>query len=66
MYTKLVDENIKWHNIKYRCYADYAQVYITLKPYDKWDDITYLIEACFEDTSIWMNSTMLKLNKGKT
>ena len=40
MYTKLVDENIKWHNIKYRCYADYAQVYITLKPYDKWDDIS--------------------------
>jgi len=39
---------------------------MTLKPYDKLDDISSSIEACIEDISIWMNSNMLKLNKDKT
>ena len=40
MYTKPVGEIIKWHNIKYHCYADDTQVYMTLKLCDKWDDIS--------------------------
>ena len=49
MYAKLVGEIIKWHNIKYYCYTDDTQVYLTLKP---WDDISSSIEACIEDKSI--------------
>ena len=63
MYTKPVSEISKRHNIKYFCYADDAQVYMTLKPYDKWDDISSSIEACIAEISTWMSSNMLKLNK---
>ena len=35
MYTKPVGEIIKWYNIKYNCYADDTQLYMTLKPFDK-------------------------------
>ena len=66
MYTKPVGEIIKRYNIKYHCYADDTQVYMTLKPCDKWDDISSSIEACIADISTWMNSNMLKLNKDKT
>ena len=38
-------------------------MYTTLKPYDKWDDISSSIEACIADISVWMNSNMLKFNK---
>jgi len=38
MYTKLVGEIIKQHNINYYCCADDTQVYMTLKSPDKWDD----------------------------
>jgi len=66
MYTKPVDEIIKQHNIKYHCYAYDTHVYMTLKPCDKWDDISFSNEACLEDISIWMNTNMLKLKKDKT
>jgi len=59
MYTKPVGEIIKRHNIKYHCYADDTQVYMTLKPCDKWDDISSSIETCIADIN------MLKLNKDK-
>ena len=39
MYTKPVGEIIKRYNIKYHCYADDTQFYMTLKPCDKWDNI---------------------------
>ena len=32
MYTKPVGEIIKQFNIKYHCYADDTQVYMTVKP----------------------------------
>ena len=65
MYTKLVREIIKRHSIKYHCYANDTQVYLTLKPCDKWDDISFSTEAFIEHIGIWMNSNMLKLNKDK-
>ena len=30
---------MKLLNIKYYCYADDAQVYVILKPCDKWDEM---------------------------
>jgi len=65
MYTKPVGEIIKWHNFKYHSYADDSRVYITLKPCEKLDETSSLIEACIDDISTWMNSNMLKLNKDK-
>ena len=61
MYTKPVGEIIKYH-----CYADESQVYMTLNGCDKWDDILSSIEACIADISTWMKSNMLQLNKDKT
>ena len=46
MYTKPVGEIVKRHNIKYHCYVDDTQMYMTLKPRDKWDDISSTVEAC--------------------
>ena len=66
MYTKLVGEIIKRHNIKYRCHVDDTRVYMTLKPSDKWDGISSSIETYIEDITICMNSNMLTLNKDKT
>jgi len=62
MYTKPVGEIIKRYSIKYHCYADYTQVYMTLKSCDKWDDIS----ARIVDMRTSRNSNMLKLNKDKT
>ena len=66
MYTKPVGEIIKRYNIKYHCHADDTQVYTFLKPCGKLDNISSSIEACIANTSTWMNSNMLKLNKNKT
>jgi len=66
MYTIPVGEIIKQHNIEYHYYADDTQVYLTLKPCNKWDDISSSIKFGFADISTWMSSNMLTLNKDKT
>ena len=43
----------------YHCYADDTQLYMTLKPSDKWDAISASIEPC-------IGEIMLKVNKDKT
>ena len=48
MYTKPVIKNIKWLNIKHNCYADDKQINMTLKSFDKWDNISSSIK-----TFIW-------------
>ena len=58
MYTKSVGEIIKRYNIKYHCYANDTQMYMTLKPCGKWDDISSSIGTCIEHIGIWMNSNM--------
>jgi len=63
---KPVGEIIKRQDIKYHCYVDDTQVYMILKPCDKWDDISSSVEACIAGISVWMNSNMLKLNKNIT
>jgi len=66
MYTKPVGEIIKRHNIKYYRNADNTQVYTTLKPHDKWDDVSSSNKTCIENINIWMKCNMLKLNQDKT
>jgi len=66
MYTRPVCEVIKRLDIKHHWYADDTQVYMTLKPCDKWDDISSSMEARIEDIGICMNNKLLKLNKDKT
>ena len=39
---------------------------MNLKPCYKWDDISSSFEACITDINIWMNSTVLKVNRLKT
>ena len=58
--------NLIRYIIKYQCYADDTQMYMTLKSCDIWYDISSSIEACNADRSTWMNSNMLKCNKNKT
>ena len=38
---------------------------MTLKPFDKWDDVSFSIDVFIADTNIWMESKMLKLDKTK-
>ena len=52
MHTKPIVELIKRPNFKYHCYTDDTQVYMTLKPCDKWDDISSSIEVCIEHIGI--------------
>ena len=47
MCTKLVDENIKRQNIKYQYYVKNTQVFMTLKPCDKWNDISSSLKLVF-------------------
>ena len=51
MYTKPHREIIKRQSIKYHCYADDTQVYMTLKQCRKWDNISSSTEACIADIS---------------
>ena len=44
MYTNPVGGIIKSHS-----YVDDTQINMTLRPRDKWDDISSSIEACIED-----------------
>jgi len=41
-------------------------MYMTIKPCDKWQDISSSIEGCIGDISIWIKSKMKKLDKNKT
>lgn len=55
----------KRHNTKYYCYAGDTKVSISLKTFDKLDNISSSMEACITDISIQVTSNMLKLNKAK-
>ena len=37
---------------------------MTLKPCDKWDDISCSIEVCIAEISIWINSSISVRNVG--
>ena len=51
MYTNPLGEVIKRHGLKYHCYADDTQIYMTLKRRDSIDEAVYAMEDCLADTS---------------
>ena len=67
IYLQPVGNIIKTHNIKYHCYADDIQLYVSFPP----TRTTMLsaakqLEACIKDINTWMDSTGLKLNHLKS
>ena len=65
IYTKPVGDIVKKHNLRYHCYADDTQIYLSIKPDENWASERSAIEACVADVGGWMNRNMLKLNQEK-
>ncbi|PME06503.1 hypothetical protein A8A06_07420 [Escherichia coli] len=55
---------IRKHGVRFHCYADDTQLYLSMKP----DDSNQLVklQACLEDIKTWMASNLLLLNSDKT
>ena len=55
------------HDIKYHCYADDIQLYISFSP-NQVDSLNAVrkLESCVEDIRVWMSSHSLKLNDEKS
>ena len=60
-YTDIVKE----HNLRYNCYADDTQIYLSIKLNENWASERSAIEACVADVGGWMNRNMLKFNPKK-
>ena len=43
-----------------------TEMYLVIKPLDNWKNISRRLEICLSDVSVWMRSTMLKLNQDKS
>ena len=56
---------MKKHNLRYHCYADDTQIYLSIKLDENWASERSAIEACVADVGGWMNRNMLKLNQEK-
>ena len=65
IYTKPVGDIVKKHNLRYHCYADDTQIYLSIKPNENWASERSATEACVADVGGWMNRNMLKLNPEK-
>ena len=66
IYTKPVGDIVKKHNLRYHCYADDTQIYLSIKPNENWASERSAIEACVADVGGWMNRNMLQLNQEKS
>ena len=66
VYTKPVGDIVKKRNLRYHCYADDTQIYLSIKPDENWASERSAIEACVADVGGWMNRNMLKLNQEKS
>ena len=66
IYTKPVGDIVKKHNLRYHCYADDTQIYLSIKLDENWASERSAIEACVADVGGWMNRNMLKLNQEKS
>ena len=66
IYTKPVGDIVKKHNLRYHCYADDIQIYLSVKPDENWASENSAIEACVAEVGGWMNRNILKLNQEKS
>ena len=65
IYTKPVGDIVKKHNLRYHCYADDTQIYLSIKLDENWASERSAIEACVADVGGWMNRNMLKTEPRK-
>ena len=65
IYTKPFGDTVTKHNLRYHCYADDTQIYLSIKPNENWASERSAIEACVVDVGRWKNRNMLKLNQEK-
>jgi hypothetical protein len=66
IFAQPISEICRRHNFSHQSYADDTQVYLVIKPLDNWKNISRRLEICLSDVSVWMRSTMLKLNQDKS
>ena len=66
MYTSPTADIIRKHGLKYHCYADDTQIYISVDPtHSSVNDAIQQIEACLDELRQWMSRNCLKLNNAK-
>ena len=68
IYTLLISDIAKSHNVSYHTYADDTQLYLTFDPKESNGLETALttLSACVMDIKAWMCRNKLKINEGKT
>ena len=54
------------YGLRYHCYADDTQLYVSFNPKTSTDVIIRNLEACISSVKCWMQTNMLKLNDEKT
>ena len=65
LYTKDIEQIVKYHGLKLQCYADDVQVYISFRE-DKTNEAENKLVDCLKDIKNWMSANFLKLNTDKT
>ena len=68
LYTSLIADIIKFHNLQYHLHADDTQLYISFRT-DCIYDLSLAkssVECCVNDIDYWMVNNSLKLNQEKT
>ena len=67
LYLQPIGNIVRSHDIKFHCYADDIQLYVSFTPSSKGlSDAKGKLEKCIDDISIWMGLNGLKLNENKT
>ena len=66
IFAKPISEICRRHNFSHHSYADDTQVYLVIKPLDNWKNISRRLKTCLSDVSVWMSSTMFRLNQNNT
>ena len=67
IYFQPISTIIRKHNLRYHCYADDIQLFISVRPSsDAIANAVRTVEACIHDMKGWMDSNGLKINESKT